>query len=75
MIYVTVHIGGRLSLDYLAGGVSKIDRTVLTCKPVYKATYHRNHCYLDYTATHIAIIAALSLKLTKKCLLVALYRY
>jgi len=64
MIYVAVHIGGRLSLDFLAGGVSKIDRTARTCIPVYTVTYHRNHCYLDYTATHITIIA--TVKVDKK---------
>jgi len=66
MIYVAIYIGGRLSLDYLAGGVSKIDRNVHTCIPVYTASYHRNHCYLDYTATSITTIATFSLKWTKK---------
>jgi hypothetical protein len=66
MIYVVVHIGVRLSLDYLAGGVSKVDRNVRTCIPVYTALYHRNHCYLAYTAKHITVIATFSLKWTKK---------
>jgi len=75
MIYVAVHIGGSLSLDYLAGGGNKIDRNVRTCIPVYKASYLRNYSYLDYTATYITIIATFSLKWTKKSFLVALYSY
>jgi len=66
MIYVAVHIGGRLSLDYLAGGVGKIDLTVRNCVPVYKASYHRNRCCLYYTTTHITIIVTFNLKRTKK---------
>jgi hypothetical protein len=54
-MYVAVHIGGRLSLYYPAGGVGIIDRTVLTSIPVYTALYHRNHCYTNYTATHISL--------------------
>lgn len=73
MIYVAVHIGEKLSLDYLTGEVSKIDRTVRTCIPVYTAPYHRNHCYLDYPATLITIIA--TFKVDKKGFLVALYSY